>query len=232
MKRIFAFILFSLFSCGESQHHSTLSYATFTPGRQVLKGWSAFTTIEQRGCVLPAQLYTYAGTQVSADQSQFIRQSVEKAVTAWTSALQPDPYWICPSAGVVWGDTGPPGTIQLYIDPNISRGYSLVGQNQIYLPLSSTMPSDPFAERVILHEMGHMFGLADTYIEPGYQQPIGQPVGIMNNLYYVPWLTDDDIRGAISVYEYMNGRGEFCSNGYAVGGAYENVNRIAFCVPG
>lgn len=230
--KIILLTLFSLlfFSCGESKT-SELNYATFTPGRATMKEWSAFTTIERRGCVLPVELYSFLGNPVSAEQSAFVRASVERSVTAWTSALRNNPFWKCPGARVQWGEAGP-GTIQIYLDPSISRGYALVGQNQIYLASQSTVPSDPFAERVILHEMGHMFGLADTYTEPGYQQPISQPIGIMNNLYSVPGLTPDDLRGALALYDYINGRGEFCAPGYQVGGAFENPNRIAFCVPG
>lgn len=223
--------LFQFFACGgRDDETSALSYATFTPGRETMRVWSAFTTIEERACMLPVQLYTFSGVQVPASQSAFVRSSIEKAVAAWTSALLNNPFWDCGIARVAWGEAGA-GTVQVYLDPTISRGYALVGQNQIYLAHATSVPEDPYAERVILHEFGHMFGLADTYTEGGYQQPIGQPAGIMNRLFDVPGLTADDFAGAYALYEYINGRGSFCDRGYIVGGAYENPNRIAFCVP-
>lgn len=230
MRKILAALSLVTVACGDLKEDSLLDYATFTPGRETMREWSAFTTIERRGCVLPAELYTYIGVPVPADQSIFVRESIEKAVAAWTATLNQNQFWRCKTNAVRWGEAGP-GTVQFYLDPSINRAYTLVGQNQVYLPLASTVRSDPFAERVILHEMGHVFGLADTYSQPGYQQPIGQPQGIMNQLFYVEGLTEDDKAGANAFYEYINGRAPFCTNGYVVGGAFENPNRIAFCVP-
>lgn len=210
-----------------------LRYGTFTPGRDTLRQWSAFTTVEQYGCTLPVILYAASGAIVTPQQAAFTRAAIDKAVRAWTSALDDNDFWPC-KAGVrvehSLGNVGP-GTIQVYIDAAVSRSYAVVGSNQIYLSPQYTNASDPYAERVILHEFGHMFGLADTYTEPGYQQPIGQPSGIMNQLYSVAWLTPDDYAGADALYEYINGRGQFCEDDYAVGGAYENKNNVAFCVP-
>jgi hypothetical protein len=233
MRSFFSVLLFILFAaaCGDGREETSgLDYATFTPGREVMRQWSAFTTIEQRGCALPVELYTFSGVSVPPEQSAFVRRAVEKAVRAWTGALYSNPFWACGESRVAWG-AGGPGAVEVYLDPTVSRAYTLVGQNQIYLSHASSVPGDPYAERVILHEFGHIFGLADTYSEPGYQQPIGQMPGIMNRLFDVPWLTSDDLAGAYALYEYINGRGAFCERGYTVGGAYENANRIAFCVP-
>ena len=219
-----------LIGCGQTSTDSKVSYATFTPGRETMRAWSAFTTIEQRSCILPVQLYATAGAYVSPEQAAFVRQSTARAVIAWTGALEQNPYWPCKNrVRVSWGEAGS-GTVQIYLEQSVSRAYSLVGQNKIFLSLASAVPSDAFAERVILHEFGHMFGLADTYSEAGYQTPIGQAPGIMNQLYQVGGLTSDDINGANALYEYINGRREFCSSPYTVGGAWENPRRIAFCV--
>jgi len=230
--RIYSLALASLIlgACGTASDNSRLQYATFTPGRQTLKEWSAFTTIERRGCTLPMQLYATAGAYVSPEQGAFIRESAERAVQQWTDSLLNNPYWTCKNkVAVSWGEAGQ-GTIQIYLESSGSRSYSIVGQNQIYLSLANTNAEDPFADRVILHEFGHMFGLADTYSEGGYQTPIAQPLGIMNQLYQVSSLTEDDTDGANALYEYINGRQEFCTSPYTVGGAWENTNRIAFCV--
>lgn len=233
MIRVFS-ILFCLFlfsACGGGPETSKLDYATFTPGRETLRSWSAFSTIERYGCRLPTQLYAIAGPRsVPQEQADFVRASIEQAVDEWVLALEDNPYWRCKDVSVLWGDVGP-GSIQIYLDPSVSRAYTIVGQNQIYLPLASMLPSDPYAERIILHEMGHIMGLADTYTEPGYQQPIGQPIGIMNRLSDVSGLTADDRAGAYALYEFINGRGSFCDRGYSIGGAYENKSRVAFCVP-
>jgi hypothetical protein len=222
--------LSAVLSCGVKEEKSSLNYATFTPGRATMKEWSAFTTIERRGCVLPVQIYAIASpSDQGVTNAEFIRISIETAVSAWVDALKDNPFWKCKKVAFQYGEAGQ-GTIRVYIDNSLQRSYAIVGKNEVYLA-GYLNESDQFSYRVILHEMGHMFGLADTYTEPGRQQPLGQPASIMNNLYMVPGLTSDDIFGANALYEYINNRSEFCSNGYSVGMAWENQYRIAFCVP-
>lgn len=223
------FTLVILFTaCGASAEN----YGTFTPGRDTVKGWSLFTTLENNGCQLPMILYA-AGVSVNPEQALFTRKTFEKAVSAWSDTLENNPSWPCKGRSrVIWQNQGgTPSMISVYLDAAVQRSYAIVGQYEIRLSPQYMNSSDANAERVILHEMGHMVGLSDTYTEPGYQQPIGQPDGIMNNLYQVPWLTADDIAGANALYEYINGRGQFCDGDYTVGGAYENRNQVAFCVP-
>jgi hypothetical protein len=234
-----AFTAFSTGGCeglGATADDSGLRYGTFTPGVQTLREWSMFTTAERHGCKVPMILYATAGTTVTPAQADFTRRAFERAVSAWTNALaENNRNWLCGQATrVEWTtNAGTPvaGRIEVYIDAQTIRSYAIVGANQIYLAPQYTSDREPYAERVILHEMGHMVGLSDTYTEPGYQQPIGQPAGIMNMLYAVSWLTADDIAGANALYDFINGRGQFCSGDYAVGGAYENKNAVAFCVP-
>lgn len=227
MKKL-AFILASLMACGGEQK-SSLHYGTFSPGASVVRSWSAYTTLDENGCVLPISIlgngFQLSGFEVSNIQSHLI-----KAVGAWTNAIDGNPYWKCETAFVSFGPS--PREIRVIVYPYVIRGFAKVGEAEIHIGRDIVDGSSPYAEKIVLHEMGHMFGLADTYTEPGYQQPISQPIGIMNNLYSVPGLTQDDIDGARALYDYMNGRGPFCRNGYAVGGAYENRNQVAFCVKG
>lgn len=215
------------------QDEADQNYGTFTPGRETVRSWSLFTTAERNGCKLPMILYAANGARVSREQASFTAGAFEKAVQAWTGAIAADPSWPCgESVALSWQTQRTvPGTIAVFIDAAVQRSYAVVGGYEIRLSPQYTNPGDPYAERVILHEMGHMVGLSDTYTERGYQQPIGQPFGIMNNLYNVQWLMPDDVAGANALYRYITGRGQFCDGGYKQGGAYENKNRVAFCVP-
>ena len=85
--------------------------------------------------------------------------------------------------------------------------------------------------RVFAHEYGHQIGLGDTYTEPGYQQPVGQPAAIMNNLYALNTLSEDDIDGIRHVWDRLRGATQAqCPLGYTIGQTNENRNNHNFCV--
>jgi hypothetical protein len=156
-----------------------------------------------------------------------LQYNITRAINAWTGALQGNPYWKYETVDVTFGG----GNYSVIVDTAIQRSYAIPELREIHLSPSYLASWDPNSFRVILHEFGHMMGLADTYSEGGYQTPINQPSGIMNYAYLYDELQPDDIAGAIAVYEYANGRGPFCRGIYVPGGAYENKNQIAFCAP-
>ncbi len=70
-----------------------------------------------------------------------------------------------------------------------------------------------FSMGSMLHELGHAFGLADTYITKStseYNKAIGdnpyrygrQPTTLMNESYDAPWVGDDEIAGLSWLYRY------------------------------
>ena len=70
-----------------------------------------------------------------------------------------------------------------------------------------------FSKYVLLHELGHVFGLVDTYVVGGGVKT-GQPHSIMSSA--IPFqnstgkltLADDDIRGAQWLYNYFHNKGQ------------------------
>ena len=72
---------------------------------------------------------------------------------------------------------------------------------------------------VILHEVGHQIGLADTYYWINHE-PVGQPDAIMNNLWSLNGkLQKDDIDGIRFVWKVLNKKnnGKVCPLGYKKG---------------
>lgn len=220
-------LLLVLMSCGSPNTTSQLHYGTFSYGASIVRSWSAYTILEENSCILPISILANGFQPLQTEINQ-LQANLVKAVGAWTNAIDGNPNWRCETAFVSFGPS--PREIKVIVYPYVIRGYAVVGQAEVHIGRDILNGSNPFAERIILHEMGHMFGLADTYTEPGYQQPINQPSGIMNDLFNVPGLTRDDIDGARALYDYMNGRSPFCRDDYVTGGAYENKNQIAFCV--
>ena len=86
---------------------------------------------------------------------------------------------------------------------------------------------------VILHEVGHQIGLADTYFWDNHK-PIDQPDAIMNNAWdHDGKLQRDDIDGIRFVWKVLDKRnnGEVCPYGYKKGG-YEGklIWGETFCI--
>ena len=85
--------------------------------------------------------------------------------------------------------------------------------------------------RIFIHEYGHQLGLGDSYTEEGYQQPIGQDPGMMNNLYVMQGLSADDIAGLRHVWDRIQGiSNSQCPRGYITGDVKENRNNFVFCI--
>lgn len=203
------------------------SYGTWSFGRSRVREVSAYTWIERNAGTLPLSL-GYLGVYPAPMDDAAMRVNIDSAVKAWAGALNGNPYWNYPSPDVVFSAQP---VVRVIVDASVQRSYAIPESHEIRLSPMYLNAQDPNSYRVILHEMGHMFGLADTYWEPGLQTPINQPPGIMNYCYAYDEPQADDIAGANAVYEYMNGRGPFCRGIYAPGGAYENPNQIAFCAP-
>jgi len=225
MKRFIPLLLIML-GCGSSDVSET-KYATWSFGKPRINAFSVLTQVYNAGGTIDFSLQ-YRGIYPSYEQDQAMRQNIARALREWTSALDPSEYpYRVPEVRI-----GPTGSHTIIVDASVTRSYALPEQKQMVLSGQYVNQYDPYAYRVILHEMGHFVGLADTYTEPGFQQPINQPQGIMNNVYSFDRLQADDILGVRSLWNYLRGKGPFCQNGYQVGGAYENRNQIAFCVPG
>jgi hypothetical protein len=213
-----------LAACKYEQPSET-KYATFTFGRDRIRAMSMLDTIDRQGYIdISLQ---YQGMAATYDQDQAMRQNIARAIREWTGAL--DPASFPKNRPIV--RIGCCGSHTVIVNPAVTRSYALPEQKTIYLAGQYINQFDPNSYRTILHEVGHLMGLADTYSEPGRQQPIGQPDSVMNYVYSHDQLQQDDIFGIRALWEYMRYQGPFCRYPYGVGGAYENKGNIAFCVP-
>jgi len=216
--------LIGLLACKDMPVSQT-KYATFTFGRDRIRAMSMLDTIDRQGYIdISLQ---YQGMSVSYDQDQAMRQNIARAIREWTSALDPATF----PKNIPIVRIGCCGSHTVILNPAVSRSYALPEQKIIYLAGQYINQFDPNSYKTILHEVGHLMGLADTYSEPGRQQPIGQPQSVMNYVYIHDRLQPDDVYGIRALWEYMRYQGPFCRYPYGVGGALENPGNIAFCVP-
>jgi hypothetical protein len=114
---------------------------------------------------------------------------------------------------------------------DIVRSYAHWFDREIFL--IAGRPSD--FDRIILHELGHIFGLADVYHERGYSDyaPINPVASVMENATHVA-IDGDDAQGLRWVWDAIQGRRDFenpsCGTGYRDSGAYKQAG-ILYCVP-
>jgi hypothetical protein len=86
--------------------------------------------------------------------------------------------------------------------------------------------------RLNLHELGHQFGLGDTYTEASYQTPVGQPAAVMNRTWEVSDFTQDDIDAVRHIWWMVRtGSNNPCADDYRRGSAGVNRGNTRFCVP-
>lgn len=90
----------------------------------------------------------------------------------------------------------------------VTRSFSLVSQRKVILDHHDE--NLPF---VLLHEIGHLFGVGDTYVETGYQTKIGEhPPSVMNGKSKT--LTADDRNGIWSVLDNAINGTHACKTGH------------------
>lgn len=152
------------------------------------------------------------GLVMSQAEANAVRSEIVAAINQWASVLD----WPYKSPRIVWEDS--PRAYRLIVNANINRSYAEPTNGLIQLAYSQR----DYRATIILHEIGHLVGLADMYVE------VNQPQSIMNYLYYFTVLQPDDIIGARALYNHVKYGELFCVAGY-----YESlgVNGTKLCVP-
>lgn len=133
------------------------------------------------------------------DQSLSRRQSVINSIQTWIKAFEDVAKKPLTSRVdiVSWQTPG--------CDAYVGVGSSVaVANTQMGVtPYVQMQPSGWFgSETVLLHEMGHAFGLLDTYVGSGGACQVGQPASVMCTAKLMH-LTSDDIQGVQSLYKQL-----------------------------
>jgi hypothetical protein len=186
----------------------------------------------------PVCITTNFPTPLTEQQREAKRQQLERVANRWNAALVGVEDW--PVKTVILytvGSLNAPcnmdsdGDLRVY---KVFGDYSRIRGYAAYPDYLNVEGKDEFLStdwRRNLHEMGHQFGLGDTYSEEGLQTPEHQPPSIMNIFWNVSDLTQDDIDSARHVWARVSGKTtEICPSGYTVGHAQQNIMRNTFCV--
>ena len=182
----------------------------------------------------------YGNVPIDADSLNKGFQSVEIALNKWSDALEADPFWPVRSITVekVGDSTRCPSVrsgvrvLKVFADKVNQRAVANFYFTQIVTPATSeggSMFGQDGMKYLMLHEIGHILGLGDAYVEKGYQTPEFQAPSAMNG--QSAELTEDDVDAIKHLWAKMSGRtSAVCPVGYIVGPASENRFFNTFCI--
>lgn len=192
---------------------STISKGSFNYGALPISisQYGLYSHIERNAGVVYFGLWQH-GLVMNQQESEAIRGEITAAIQQWASALD----WEFKRPTIIWENST--RAYKLIVNAYIDRSYAEPTNGIIQLAYSQRQ----YRAVIILHEMGHLVGLSDMYVESN------QPPSIMNYLYYFTALQPDDIIGARALYHYTKYGQPFC-----VGGYYESlgVNGARICTP-
>lgn len=173
--------------------------------------YGLYSHIERNAGIVYFGLWQH-GLVMNQAESEAIRAEIVAAITQWASAID----WPYKNPTVIWENST--RSYKLIVNAYINRSYAEPTNGIIQLAYSQR----DYRATIILHEIGHLVGLADMYVE------VNQPPSIMNYLYYFTVLQPDDIIGARALYSHVKYGQPFCVAGY-----YESlgVNGARLCVP-
>jgi hypothetical protein len=185
----------------------------------------------------PFCVYSNYDQPISAAKRESYRQTMQKVVNRWNSALVGQPGWPVQSITLklVGTSTSCPDTsssrkvYKVMGDKTTNRGSASVSE---YLNVAGKTEFDQESYVRELHEYGHQVGLGDDYTEAGYQQPVDQPPGIMNNCWILTDLTDDDVSSVRHIWARVNdpANAPKCPANYVVGTTNEGGVGFTYCV--
>jgi hypothetical protein len=217
---------------------SDMSYFDGISSFSILKEYKAASVQQGKANITyPFCVYSNYDQPISSVKRESYRQTIQKAVNRWNSALVGQPGWPVQSI-----------TLQLVGTstscPDLSSGrkvYKVMGDKtrtrggayvSTYLNVAGQPEFDKETYSRELHEYGHQIGLADDYSEPGYVQPVDQPPGIMKDCFTITDLTDDDVSSVRHIWALLNNpeSAPKCPAGYIVGTATEGGAGFTYCV--
>jgi hypothetical protein len=249
------FIAGLLMSCTNPEEQSEINYA-FTRGST--SGYSITNDINKNGFIeislaVPSQNLTNFQKQSSSisnmtggELEQNLFDMIEKAVQSWAATLVGENGWQQSQIAVrrnlsmpsncardsyaAWRCEGN-RRLTFVFDSTCARSAASLDTRTVTLCGDLLRLERDVVARVILHEVGHIWGLGDTYGEAGGRAVANQPSGIMNDLYQVQGLTEDDKSGSKALWSYLFKGGQPCRDGYmAIPSGNSSMNAIV-CQP-
>jgi hypothetical protein len=101
----------------------------------------------------------------------------------------------------------------------------------VFIGPKSTLKKDPKSHKyVVLHEMGHLFGVGDAYAIAGYSEPGDQPSSTMKET-DVFELQNDDKAAIRAVWRFLQTGNFLCETGYRSFEPTANGWSLFSCVP-
>lgn len=249
---LFLSFLVGAVGCKSRGGKSGLDYGIYDVGTQEIRENSVLYSIKNQGGNLDVVVeYQNFGT-VDENTKGKVKEAIKKVIKDWNDKLVGYGGWshkdikvnfvsgnYCRKGDRFWScDRN--GKVKVIIDSHIPRSYgnmwgsmiAIAGDNIADLNYIDVGSSQFY--RLVLHEYGHLLGLADLYAEVGRQNPLNQPESIMKDVHTNKGLTSDDQAGIRALWDYLEGHNDqACSVklGYEVGENIGGNGRAYYCVP-
>ncbi|SMF05323.1 hypothetical protein [Pseudobacteriovorax antillogorgiicola] len=245
-------LISSLVSCGEPETSSP-KYGIYKNPKSSFESFSTLYTLQRTQGTLNVVLsYKNFDEPIGIATDQMVKDSITRALSDWNNALAEHPDWTHKNLRVnfVDGDTDDYCTkddavdyqstwwecrhedkIKIVIDQKIRRSYANMWHGMLIIEGQRVFLDASDFYKLVLHEYGHLLGLADTYNEPGRQELQDQPQAIMNNLWLVDGLQRDDEIGIRALWSYLDQDAPYCKieDGYGSDDISQGLG--LYCVP-
>lgn len=208
--------------------------------------------------------YRFRDASVEAGREREIVGMLREMVSVWNTELvgMSDPAWPVSNVTVevVPGKCWWWNTLQVDFWATQPSWYSSFGttrthfdsRGSINVASEHTLGDSLALRSTLLHEYGHVLGLADTYVTPGVNEPVGQPDSLMQSVLVSPDQSSsggggvsvisvgssqadsprpDDRAGIRAMWRYVKTGRLDCGPGYRAGKVGANVIGYLFCVP-
>lgn len=246
-KVIGLFLCASLIACSENPQTSAANLADTDNARQPfyaiagdsynMREKSLLLPMDMRG-ELSVCIMATSSALITTDDINNLKSATVQAINGWNNLLnQPPPPSIDDKIFPSWRRASI--TVNFVEDCDSPVDFKVVvngsqpnsAASTMFMVIEFAKYQLYMANDVIMHELGHLLGIDDTYSLAGYQTPEGQPHGMMNpDVDYKFIFSDDDAAAIWNLWRYVKNGGDPCGPGYVKGLATENATGSNFCV--
>lgn len=191
----------------KSFENLNIHYSFISANKDLLNHISLLKPMDRKGKVLVCII---SQVQLSDTMRQHIETNTDEAVNDWNSLLNsPGVPWNRENIAVsfVYANNSKPCSEEANLIFTITaeriRPYAMFLMKSIFIGIDDLMESTT-AKTALIHEIGHIIGLSDTYSDIDNKQIIGYPISIMSTSRSIDKISRSDHEAITQLWNYIN----------------------------